>query len=40
MSLIDAMLGEEAFMTILAATPTTLVSLNLSLNEHLTPKCY
>ena len=40
MSLIDTMLGEEAFMTILAATPNTLLSLNLSVNEHLTPKCY
>ena len=40
MSLIDTMLGEEAFMTILAATPNSLISLNLSLNEHLTPMCY
>ena len=40
MSLVDTMLGEESFMTILRATPKTLISLNLSQNEHLTIKCY
>ena len=40
MSLIDTMLHEEAFLTILEATPKTLTSLNLSNNEHLTAKCY
>ena len=40
MSLIDTRLSEESFMIILAATPKTLVSLNLSSNEHLTAKCF
>ena len=40
MSLVDSMLSEESFMTLLNATPKTLVSLNLSQNEHLTPKCF
>ena len=40
MSLIDTMLSEESFMTILRATPKTLLSLNLSQNEHLTTKCF
>ena len=40
MSLVDCMLSEESFMILFNATPRTLVSLNLSQNEHLTPKCY
>lgn len=34
------MLSEDSFMIILNATPKTLVSLNLSQNEHLTAKCF
>lgn len=34
------MMSEEAFMTIIDATPQSLTSLNLSQNEHLTPKCF
>ena len=30
MALVDCRLGEEAFLTLLSATPTTLTSLNLS----------
>ena len=40
MSLVDTMLSEEAFMTILESTPASLISLNLSQNEHLTAKCF
>ena len=40
MSLVNTMLNEESFMILLNATPKTLVSLNLSENEHLSPKCY
>ena len=43
MSLIDTMLSEEAFMIILGEHfehRRSLKSLNLSQNEHLTPKCY
>ena len=40
MSLIDTNLSEESFMIIMKATPQKLTSLNLSENEHLTPKCF
>ena len=40
MSLTDTNLSEESFMIIMKATSRKLTSLNLSENEHLTPKCF
>ena len=40
MSLVDTMLSDEACMTILDATPQSLLSLNVSQNEHLSPRCF
>lgn len=34
------MLTEEPFMIVFEKTPKTLISLELSKNEHLTPKCF
>ena len=40
MSLTDTNLSEESFMIIMKAVPQKLTSLNLSENEHLSPKCF
>ena len=40
LSLVNTMLNEESYMILINSTPKTLQSLDLSYNEHLTPKCY
>ena len=40
LSLVNTMLNEEAFSTLIESTPRTLLDLDLSRNEHLTASCY
>ena len=40
LSLVNTMLTEESFTTLMKNLPKSLTGLNLSKNEHLTMKCY
>lgn len=38
--MVNTMLSNESYITLIENTPKSLVSLDLSQNEHLSSKCY